>query len=98
IYRPQTRQQYALNIGGGNKDVNFLLSAGYDKNYNQLVTSDNDRITLRSVVTATPVTNLNVNATMNYARSSANSNGTGSPIAYGTLYSGAGQSFWPYLR
>lgn len=98
VYRPQALQQYALTINGGNQSAGYLLSAGYDNNKLQLVTSNNDRLTLRSAVNVNLTEKLSLKASISYAKSRANSNGTFSPIAYGTLYSGGGKSNWPYLR
>ncbi|SEO04991.1 TonB-linked outer membrane protein, SusC/RagA family [bacterium A37T11] len=98
IYRPQMRQQYAIDLSGGTPQSGYLISAGFDKNLNQLVTSDDRRLTLRSVVNLQPLKRLQIQSTISYAKSTANSNGTQSPVAYGTLYSGGGKTFWPYLQ
>lgn len=48
LYRPQIRQQYAMNVTGGGDKMNFLFSAGYDKATEELKGNDDQRITLRS--------------------------------------------------
>ncbi len=46
FYRNSVNQQYALNASGGSSNNNYYLSLGYDKNLDNLVRNQFDRLTL----------------------------------------------------
>jgi TonB-linked SusC/RagA family outer membrane protein len=46
FYRTAVNQQYALNASGGGSNNNYYFSLGYDKNLDNLVRNQYDRITL----------------------------------------------------
>lgn len=46
FYRPSVNQQYALSASGGSNYNNYYFSVGYDKNLDNLVRNQYDRITL----------------------------------------------------
>jgi TonB-linked SusC/RagA family outer membrane protein len=46
FYRSSVNQQYALNASGGSSNNNYYFSLGYDKNLDNLVRNQYDRITL----------------------------------------------------
>ncbi|WP_158085277.1 SusC/RagA family TonB-linked outer membrane protein [Niastella vici] len=46
FYRPSVNQQYALSASGGSNNNNYYFSVGYDKNLDNLVRNQYDRITL----------------------------------------------------
>jgi TonB-linked SusC/RagA family outer membrane protein len=48
IYRPKIYQQYHLNLAGGSENTRYYLSAGYDKNLENLITNSYDRLTLNA--------------------------------------------------
>lgn len=48
IYRPAIKQQYFFSLDGGGPTNTFYLSAGYDKNLNNKVSSNDDRFTLNA--------------------------------------------------
>lgn len=47
-YRNTWKQQYALSISGGGRQNRYYLSAGYDKNLQELVSNSNDRLTINA--------------------------------------------------
>lgn len=51
LYRSQLQQQYAINMTGGSRTINYLFSAGYDKNLSTLKGNDDQRFTIRSAAT-----------------------------------------------
>jgi len=46
FYRPSVDQQYQASVSGGGTNQKYFFSAGYDKNLNNAVGSNYDRITL----------------------------------------------------
>lgn len=48
FYRQSINQQYSLNASGGGKQNQYYFSAGYDKNLNNQVGNQYDRITLNA--------------------------------------------------
>lgn len=93
IYRDAVNQQYALNINGGNKQINYFLSGGYDKNLNSLVTSDYSRISIRSAINFKPVKNLEIQTSILYTDTKSKDIGTQNPITFGQL-----GNYVPYTR
>lgn len=83
VYRKPIKQQYALNLLGGSNQVNYYLSAGYDKNLNELVTSGNDRITLKSNIDFRPVKKITVQTGIILTQYNVTDAGTDNPVAYG---------------
>jgi len=68
IYQNPTNQQYSINITGGNKNLAYYLSAGYDKSVDPL-SAGNDRFTFRSNNTYRPVKNLKLSVDFQYTKS-----------------------------
>ncbi|WP_270089978.1 SusC/RagA family TonB-linked outer membrane protein [Sphingobacterium sp. SYP-B4668] len=96
VYRPSVHQQYFGNISGGERNSNYSLSMGYDRNLNELVTSRYNRLTTKSAVSFRPFERLEITANVHLAR--GNNINSGQPIGYGSLYSGGGKKHYPYLR
>jgi TonB-linked SusC/RagA family outer membrane protein len=48
FYRQSVKQQYALSLSGGTDIQRYFLSAGYDKNTDQLAGNGYDRVTLNT--------------------------------------------------
>jgi TonB-linked SusC/RagA family outer membrane protein len=48
FYRPSVNQQYQASISGGNVSQKYFISAGYDKNQNNLVNNNYNRVTLNA--------------------------------------------------
>jgi TonB-linked SusC/RagA family outer membrane protein len=72
FYRRGLKQQYALNISGGSKDVSWLFSTGYDKN-KSVVSAGYDRLNLRLTNTWRPLRNLQAAAGIYYTSSTTTS-------------------------
>lgn len=93
IYRDAVNQQYALNINGGNKQVNYFLSGGYDKNLNSLITSDYSRISMRSAINFKPIKNLEIQTSILYTETKSKDISAKNPIDFGVL-----GNYVPYTR
>ncbi|WP_341832424.1 SusC/RagA family TonB-linked outer membrane protein [Sphingobacterium thalpophilum] len=98
IYRNSYNQQYATNITGGSANYDFQASVGYDKNRNNIQNGGLERVTARLVTNIRPVKQLEIGMQLMYGNSAIKGMGTDSQLAFGSLYSGAGRSFYPYLR
>ncbi len=94
IYRNALKQQYNVQIEGGGKLINSLFSLGYDRNKNGLVTSGNDRVSLRSSTSYRPLPNLDINLSTQYTE--YNTKESLIPIGYNAL--GAGYGNYPYME
>lgn len=92
MYRQAVNQQYALNLNGGNKQMSYLVSAGYDRNLNSLITSDYDRTSLRSNFTFKPIKQLDIQTGFLYTRAKTTDV---VDVTYMQYNSGA---FYPYAR
>jgi TonB-linked SusC/RagA family outer membrane protein len=68
FYSGAINQQYALNISGGTNSLAWLLSAGWDKNQDELSAGYN-RVTWRLENTYAPIAKLQVNTSVMYAHS-----------------------------
>lgn len=88
LYRQSINQQYALNLRGGNKQMNYILSGGFDKNLNSLVTSGHSRLSLRSNTTLKPIKNLEIQTGILYTETKDKDIGSKFPITYGTINNG----------
>lgn len=96
LYRTGTLQQYGLNISGGSKTYNYLLSGGYDKNVSNLVGNKNDRYTIRSANSYIPFNNLELDVSIGYTRSEADNN---SPGGYNDIrIVRPGAALYPYAQ
>ncbi|WP_316748648.1 SusC/RagA family TonB-linked outer membrane protein [Pedobacter gandavensis] len=69
VYRDQVKQQYALNINGGNQQINYLIATGYDKNKGDVVNQNNDRLNLRSNINFKPIKNLEIQTGLMFTQS-----------------------------
>ncbi|MBB2950178.1 SusC/RagA family TonB-linked outer membrane protein [Sphingobacterium sp. JUb56] len=98
VYRNAINQQYALNLSGGSNKISYSFSAGYDKNINNKISSDNERTTLRSFIKVSPLSKLDIVADINFTNVNARDASIDQSIAYGALDAGAGGLAWPYLR
>lgn len=92
VYRKAVNQQYAMNLTGGSRQVSYLLSAGYDRNLNSLVTSGYNRTSLRSNITFKPVKQFDIQTGFLYTRSK-----TTDVVDVG-LASYSSGAFYPYAR
>jgi len=93
IYRKGVKQQYNAQISGGGQAINYLFSAGLDKNLNNIVNSSYDKVNLRSSAQMSPIKNLNIGAGITYTNSKFMEKNASS-IAYGNLQGGN----YPYTK
>ncbi|WP_169304373.1 SusC/RagA family TonB-linked outer membrane protein [Pedobacter frigoris] len=68
LYQKGLNQQYSLGIRGGTNNMTYTLSAGYDKNKNNLIRNEYSRISINSLNTYTPIRNLELTAGINYSQ------------------------------
>ena len=73
-YRKSINQQHSLNISGGNKQFNYYISGGYDKNLENLVTDSYDRVNFRFNSTIRVIRNLNIEVGMLYTQNTYKEN------------------------
>ena len=92
VYRKAFSQQYSLNVTGGNQDINYLFSVGYNKNQDNLIRNGSDRITLRSVTTLRPVRNLEIQLGVWLTKISKQNNNPGN------IEPSTDKSLYPYAR
>ncbi|MGE8426306.1 MAG: SusC/RagA family TonB-linked outer membrane protein [Sphingobacterium sp.] len=94
IYQKALKQQYSLAMHGGTSNITYRLSAGYDKNKDELVRNGSDRLTINTLNTYRPIKNLEIIAGLNYAQSHTDLNNRFSQYALNNpKYSG---SYLPY--
>lgn len=68
VYRNSVNQQHALSLAGGNKQISFYLSGGYDKNLESLVTDSYSRVNFRINTTYKPIKNLDIESGILYTQ------------------------------
>ncbi len=88
VYETGLNQQYNVQANGGNKRYNWLATAGYDHNKDNLAALYN-RLTLRYALGLKLARNLNADLTINYANVQNKSGKTGytsTTALNGTLY------------
>ncbi|MES2773881.1 MAG: SusC/RagA family TonB-linked outer membrane protein [Bacteroidota bacterium] len=69
-YRPSTSQQYALNLSGGSQGVAYFVSGGYNRDLGSLA-QVNERISLLSRTSFSPVANLQLNSSISFIQTNA---------------------------
>jgi TonB-linked SusC/RagA family outer membrane protein len=95
-YRNQVNQQYSLNLSEGTERLNYLFSLGYDKGLDEMKTSSNDRITLRSNINIKPMRNLDAGIYIGFTKSSFDQDNPSFSKNYNPL---SGKStMYPYAR
>ncbi len=77
MYRPSFNQQYALNLRGGTANASYFFSAGLDKNMENLVHNEYERLSVSTSGSFEPVKNLQITASLNYIFSSSDKNNSG---------------------
>lgn len=92
-YKPSLNQQYSFNIKGGEENIRYYFSAGYDNNTSSL-SNKYDRFTLSSSNSFYPLKGLEITAGLNYTLAN-NRYGRGD---YTSVSSGTGVSLYPYAQ
>ncbi len=82
IYKNAVNQQYALNLSGGSKATAYAVSVGYDKNLQNTVDANNDRLSIRSNLTFNPTPKLEINLGSTFTQSHLNAPNTSGSAAY----------------
>lgn len=82
VYRKAISQQYAINLNGGSKVLNYFVSAGYDRGRENTVRRWNDRITLRSDLSLKPIKNLEFKLGTIFTQNQYHNLGTASMLTY----------------
>jgi TonB-linked SusC/RagA family outer membrane protein len=77
IYRKSINQQYSVNFSGGSNKASYYFSSGFDKNQQNLINNNYQRVTLNSANVFTPFKGLEITAGINYITSTLNNNNSG---------------------
>ncbi|SEM54157.1 TonB-linked outer membrane protein, SusC/RagA family [bacterium A37T11] len=80
LYRTNVDQQYALNLSGGDKAVNYYVSAGYDKGLASLVGNQSQRFTFKNQTNYKPTDKLDISLALQYTNSKAQNNSLGGTL------------------
>lgn len=97
VYRKSVKQQYSVNIRGGNSSSSYSFTAGYDDNLENLIRDSYKRFTLNSQYVFTPLKSIDITASIIYSKSLTGSNTTQS--SYGRVKVGAKYGdLFPYGR
>lgn len=91
FYRPSFNQQYALGYSGGSNKYNYMLSAGWDKNQENLKRNGLDRLTLRSENNFNPLDGLYLQAGIIFTQINTQNNNLGLQ-----MINSAPKGFYPY--
>jgi TonB-linked SusC/RagA family outer membrane protein len=93
FYRKAFTQQYSLALSGGGQNLNYYVSAGYDKYLSPTIDNDYNKQTVHSYTSIKPVKNLDIQLGLDYTHFSNNSNGYG----ISSFYAGGGKgAYYPY--
>ncbi|MBB2148960.1 SusC/RagA family TonB-linked outer membrane protein [Pedobacter gandavensis] len=92
FYIKPVSQQYAINLSGGTEKVSYYVSSGLDKSLQNLRGNDNQRITLSTLNTFRPLTNLELSAGFYYTQTIANSDNTLNSVL------GQSSTYFPYIQ
>jgi len=82
VYRSKIQQQYHLNLSGGNENHTYYLSGGYDKNLENKVSDNYNRISLNANNSFSLLQDkLNVSTDINFISSDTHSGNTYNPTS-----------------
>ncbi len=95
IYQKSLNQQYSLAIRGGGPQIAYRTSVGYDDNRDNLIRNGQQRLTLNSNATYTPIKNLDINVGLNYSQTNVQVN---NQEGYGNFVSGGEYGLIPYAQ
>lgn len=97
VYRPALNRKLSVSMRGGSAKATYSVTAGYDKNLDNLVRNDYGRFTLNAINNFSVAKNLEVTAAILYTNSINNDNTSAS--AYGNVRSGIKYgNVYPYAR
>ncbi|WET69094.1 SusC/RagA family TonB-linked outer membrane protein [Sphingobacterium sp.] len=97
IYQKAINQQYSLGARGGTERTTYAISTGYDRNRQNLIGNSDERFTINSLNSFTPVKNLTITAAINISR---NKTDRSNDFEFGNYRSIGGkyQALFPYAR
>lgn len=98
IYRNNITQQYFASLAYGSKKIDFRASLGFDQSLESIKNNNSDRISTKFVSSIRPTDRFSVDFNIGFSDIGKKGQGSDSKVGYGSLYSGAGKSFYPYLR
>ncbi|RAJ06694.1 TonB-linked SusC/RagA family outer membrane protein [Chitinophaga skermanii] len=87
-------QQYAVNMRGGSNNINYLFSAGYDRNKSTLIGNSLDRITLQNQTYFKPIPQLELSFGINYTSTLSRRNSQG----IDNISLGDSKKIYPYAQ
>ncbi|SEN96701.1 TonB-linked outer membrane protein, SusC/RagA family [bacterium A37T11] len=96
LYRTNVDQQYALNLSGGDKAVNYYVSAGYDKSLASLVGNQTQRFTFKNQTNYKTTDKLDISLALQYTNSKAQNNSLGGSLVQTRNYSRT--DLYPYAQ
>lgn len=91
FYQPSFNQQYSLSYSGGSNKYNYILSAGWDKNNDNLKRNGLERLTLRSENNLNPLKGLYLQAGIIFTQINSQNNNSGLQAI-----NSAPKGFYPY--
>ncbi|MEN5057605.1 SusC/RagA family TonB-linked outer membrane protein [Sphingobacterium kitahiroshimense] len=94
IYRKAFKQQYHLQLSGGNSKFSSLNAVGFDHNRNNVVFNDNERFNLRTSNSYKPTEKLDIQVSVQYIRSQNQK--SDAPIEFNRM--GLGFGNFPYME
>jgi TonB-linked SusC/RagA family outer membrane protein len=92
LLRSAWNQQYAVNLSGGTENINYYLSAGFDRVKDRLVGNETGRVSLRSENSFNVTSKLKLQLGLVFTRSAGSAN---SP---GTSFTVNSKQLYPYAR
>lgn len=95
FYRQSVNQQYSVNLSGGSQVQKYFLSAGYDKNLDNLVNNGYDRVTINATNTYSLINKkLEITFGINFTDSKTQQNNPG----YGSVNVNPSNPLYPYAK
>ena len=93
MYQKAVNQQYAVSVSGGSANLAWLLSAGYDRNLNE-INAKFDRFNFRFANTIKLSDRLKLDAAVYFTKTNSSSGRTG----YHELINNKGGGIYPYFQ
>ncbi|CAL1519150.1 TonB-dependent receptor P39 [Chitinophaga sp. MM2321] len=97
IYRNPLNQQNSIQISGGNNQIKYHFSGGYDRNLSRLKENDFDRITLQNNTTFRILKNMETVIGIAYTQSKSDNNSIGDYNSL-SLSDARGTYIYPYAE
>ncbi|ULT23549.1 hypothetical protein KUH03_30920 [Sphingobacterium sp. E70] len=75
LYQPSIFQQYAMNASGGGERFVYYVSGGYDRNRENVIDNENNRLNINMENTFTPYQNIVITSGLWYSKIDSRNNG-----------------------